>query len=174
MFPLPQPLHPAVVHFPIVLLLIGAAVAVAAAFTRRWHLAGITAALLTLGALGAVVATTTGNEEEEMAGELSGQGEATLEEHEEWGETTRNLAVVTALLAIASVSIGRWPVPARVLGVVTALAAIAAGYAVAQTGHYGGQLVYRHGIGVNTASAGDAGPSAEATGQPEGEDDDDD
>jgi uncharacterized membrane protein len=29
---------------------------------------------------------------------------------------------------------------------------VAAAYAVAQTGHYGGQLVYKHGVGVNTAA----------------------
>jgi len=35
MFQLPDPLHPAIVHFPIVLLLIGAAGAVVSVFTER-------------------------------------------------------------------------------------------------------------------------------------------
>ena len=35
---IPDPLHPAVVHFPIVLLLLGAPLAVVAVFVRRFNL----------------------------------------------------------------------------------------------------------------------------------------
>lgn len=64
MIPLPDPLHPAVVHFPVALLLLGAAVAVLAVFVRRWHLPLFAAIALSLGALGAVAATVTGEKEE--------------------------------------------------------------------------------------------------------------
>ena len=33
---------------------------------------------------------------------------------------------------------------------------MAAAYAVAKTGHYGGQLVYKQGVGINTAAGSDA------------------
>ena len=68
MIPIPNPLHPAVVHFPIVLILFGAAVACAAVVVSRWHLPAIAAVLLGLGAIGAIVATVTGEQEYEMAG----------------------------------------------------------------------------------------------------------
>ena len=68
---IPDPLHPAVVHFPIVLLLLGAPLAVVAVFVRRWNLPVLAAVVVALGAAGAVVATWTGGEAAELAGELS-------------------------------------------------------------------------------------------------------
>jgi len=152
----PDPLHPAVVHFPIVLLLLGAPLAVAAVFWRKNLLPSLVALVLVMGGGGALVATFTGEQEAEMAGELSPAGEQALEEHEEWGERARNFGVVAALLACASAASFRWPAPARGLGAAAALAALAAAFAVAQAGHFGGQVVYKHGVGVNTAAAGES------------------
>lgn len=152
MIPLPDPLHPAIVHFPIALILSGAVVAVVAVFVRRWHLPLFAAGLLAVGAAGAVAATWSGGNDEESLGELTARADEVLEEHEEWGERTRNIAIVAAVLAIVGASLGRYPKAARGVGVAAALAAVAAAYAVAETGHYGGQLVYKHGAGVNTAA----------------------
>lgn len=182
MIPIPSPLHPAVVHFPIVLILIGTAIACAAVLLRRWHLPAIAAVCLSLGAVGSIAATVTGGADEEMVGELGQPAENVLEEHEEWGETTRNLALVAAVFSIAAALLGRFAIPARIVGAIAALIAISASFAVAQTGHYGGQLVYRHGAGVNTAAGAPAGEAAggEAAGGSEGKgsknhkDDDDD
>jgi len=173
MIPIPSPLHPAVVHFPIVLILIGTAVALIAVFVRRWHLPLLAAILLTGGAAGAVVATWTGGEDEEMVGELSQRAEGVLEKHEEWGEFTRNVAIGTAVLALAAAALVAFPKAARGISLLTALAAVVASYGVAQTGHYGGQLVYKNGVGINTsASTGPA--SGEAPAKEKNRDDDDD
>jgi len=154
---IPDPLHPAVVHFPIVLLLLGAPPAVVSLFLRKWHLPLLTAGVLALGGAGAVVATWTGEEAAELAGELSARGEKTLDAHEDWGERARNAGLVGAVLAILSAALGRRPVAARALGAAAAVAAVAAAFSVAQAGHYGGEVVYKHGVGVNTAaSLGDA------------------
>lgn len=152
MFAIPNPLHPAIVHFPIVLILLGTLLAVAAAVIRRWHLPWLTAALLVTGAAGAALAARTGGQQAEMAGEISDRAEALLEQHEEWGEQTRNMAFAAAILALASASLTRFSKAARGLGIATAMVAGAAAYAVAETGHYGGKLVYKHGVGVNTAA----------------------
>ena len=149
---LPSPLHPAVVHFPIVLIVLGAVVAVVAAYTRRWHLPGIAAALFVLGAVGSVVATQTGEREGELVGETSAV-EAILDQHENWAERTQFAAILVALLAVGAVVTSRWPGAARGLGVATAVCALFAAVCVAETGHYGGQLVFRHGAGVNLAPA---------------------
>lgn len=150
---LPSPLHPAVVHFPIVLLLLGSVAAVAAVFIRRWQLPGIAAALFVLGAAGAVLAVQTGGREGEVAGEIPAI-ESLVDQHEEWAERTQVAAIIVALLAVAAVVITRWPMATRALGVATAVGALAAAWCVIETGHHGGQLVYRHGAGVNVAPAG--------------------
>lgn len=172
MLSIPDPLHPAIVHFPIVLILLGTMAAVAAVFIRRWHLPLLAAVLLTAGALGAFAATWTGDSDQEMAGELSPDAEQILEEHEEWGERTRNIAIAAALLAIASASIARFPTVARGLGIASALAAMIASYAVVETGHYGGLLVYKHGVGTNTSTGNN--PSNSTHEHPRKADDDDD
>jgi uncharacterized membrane protein len=166
---LPNPLHPALVHFPIVLILVGAMAAVAAAFLRRWHLPLMAAILLSLGALGALAAVQTGEEEGGLVDLSSESTEAILDEHEDWAETTRSLAIVAAVLAVASACLVRLPRTARAVGAATAIAALAAAYAVAQTGHYGGQLVYGHGVGVNLVAGQADGPVVSA---PRHDDDD--
>ena len=156
MIPFPEPLHPAVVHFPIALLLLGAAVAVLAIFVRRWHFPLFAAVLLSLGAIGAVAATVTGEEEEEKVEHAIPSAEPLLEEHAEWGERARNAGIVAALLAVLAAIAANKPVGGRMLSVLTACAALVAGYCVAQAGHFGGELVYRHGAGV----ALDRGPNS--------------
>ena len=96
LFALPDPLHPAVVHFPIVLLLLAVPVAVAAVFRRPRCLPVVAAVLLGLGAVGAVVAVQTGEDESERVAETPAL-EAVLEEHEEWAERTQVVALVAAV-----------------------------------------------------------------------------
>jgi uncharacterized membrane protein len=167
---LPSPLHPAVVHFPIVLLLLGAGVAVVASFTKRWQLPQLAAVLLVLGAIGTVIAVQTGERDGEIVDETPAI-EALLDEHEEWAERTQIAAVVAALLAaVASATTQwmetvRWQMVARGLRIATGVGALLAAWCVGQTGHYGGQLVYRHGAGVNLTAAGPAGMPAGETAQ---------
>lgn len=170
---IPDPLHPAVVHFPIVLLLLGAPLAVVSVFLRKWHLPVLTAAVLALGGAGAVVATWTGEEAAELAGELSGSGEKTLDAHEEWGERARNAGLVAAVLAVISAALGRRPVAGRALGAAAAIAALGAAFSVAQAGHYGGEVVYKHGVGVNTAAGGSVGDAQSDMQKRQKKDDDD-
>lgn len=155
---IPDPFHPAIVHFPIVLLFLGAPLAIASLFWRRSGFLILVAAVLSLGALGAFVATWTGENDAEMAGEAAGQADQVLDEHEEWGESARNLGIVAAVFAIASAGLSfRWPVAGRSAAALAALVSVGAALAVAQAGHYGGQAVYKHGVGVNAAAAGAAG-----------------
>lgn len=153
MIPFPEPLHPAVVHFPVALLLLGAFVAVIAVFIRGWHLPFFAATILSLGALGAVVATITGEEEEEKVEHAIPAAEPVVEEHAQWGEGARNAGIIAALLAVAAAVVAKKPIGGRTLSALTACAALVAGYYVAQAGRFGGDLVYRHGAGVMTGAA---------------------
>ncbi len=147
---IPNPLHPALVHFPIVLILLGTLVAIPAIFLRRWQLPQITACLLLLGAIGSVAATWSGEEDQEKM-KLPPQAEQIMEEHEEWGESARNLALLAAAGAVAAAVLGRFPKACKGLSGVTALAAVAASFCVMEAGHYGGKLVYLHGVGLGAS-----------------------
>lgn len=162
MISLPSPLHPAVVHFPIVLILLGTLVAVAAAFTSRWHVRWIAAILLTLGTLGTVVATRSGEEDGEAVERVAAISPL-LEAHETWAERTQWISAATAALAIAAALSARWLLAHRALGAACALGALLASYCVYETGHRGGQLVYRHGAGINLAPASATGSAPTAS-----------
>jgi uncharacterized membrane protein len=182
MFTLPSPLHPAIVHFPIVLVVLGAAVAVAAVVINRWHLPWIAAALLALGGIGSYVAAETGEDAEDLAGPLTAPAHALLEQHEEAAERTEVATAIAAVLAIAAAAIGAFsarrsaggttdamaagkaetgggvkPALGLVLRAATALAALTACYFIYETGHAGGQLVYEHGVGVKLTTGSPAG-----------------
>ena len=152
---MPDPLHPAVVHFPIVFILVGTAFALAAVFLRRWALPAFAAGFLAFGALGAWVAVQTGESDGGLLDVLGAQAESTLEGHEMWAERTLVIAVIAAVLAIASALSFRFPRGARGVGALAALVACLASFSVYQTGHRGGALVFHHGAGINgVADAG--------------------
>jgi len=149
MAPLPDPLHPAVVHFPIVLLLLGAPLAVAAVFVPRF--ARLTALVLALGAAGAVVAVQTG--EREKRDEIAvpeGEGRVVLRDHENHGESARNAALAAAALAISAAASRAFSLrrTAVLFAAAAALAALLAAWQVAAAGHTGGRLVYLYGVGL--------------------------
>jgi uncharacterized membrane protein len=100
-----------------------------------------------------------------MVDESSPGTEQVLEAHEEWGESTRNVGIGAAVLAVAAALTANIRMVGRSLSVLAALVALVAGYSVAQAGHYGGELVYRHGAGVKTT--GSIGASAPESAQGE-------
>jgi uncharacterized membrane protein len=186
MFTLPSPLHPAIVHFPIVLVLLGAAAAVAGCGLYRWNLPWIAAVLLTMGSIGAFVAAQTGEDAEDQAGNLSAAADALLEKHEEAAERTEFSSAAAAILAIAAAGAGTFasrrksreitdasavaatPGARRspgkavlMLRAVAALASLTACWFVYQTGRAGGELVYDHGVGVKQLQSPDSSGGAD-------------
>lgn len=147
----PDPLHPALVHFPIVLILLGTICAVAAVFWRKHSLPVVAAVLLGMGALGAWAAVASGESDGGLLENGSPKREALVDEHETWAKRTLTFSIAAAVIAAGSVLAGRWPRIARVVAVVSALTSVVAAYGVYETGHRGGALVYRHGAGVEVA-----------------------
>jgi uncharacterized membrane protein len=147
---LPDPLHPALVHFPIVLILVGTLLALTSVFKPAWIVPHFTAIILGLGALGAMAAAWSGEEDEERAEKSGEAAEQVFERHVEWGERSRNAAMLGALAAtFAALSRKRSSRVSNGAMIATAAISLASSWCVIEAGHYGGQLVYRHGVGVN-------------------------
>lgn len=140
---LPEPylLHPAAVHFPIALLLLGWAAEAAGRGTRRWGwLPDAAAALLWLGALSLWAALGLGLLAEDTAPHVPSAWR-TLNTHETLGYWTAGSFTVLALW--------RWRFPERGRGLFLAAWLAACGLLLA-TGWHGGELVFKHGMGVVT------------------------
>jgi uncharacterized membrane protein len=149
---LPNPLHPAVVHFPIVLVvLLPIFVGVAlfsiyrgAAPRRAWSVPLAIAALAALVAATTFAALRTGEGEEDRVEAVV--SEAAIHEHEEAAERLLVLSGVLLLIAVAGLSRGTLGSSARAL---TAIGSLGLVIVAVQVGAAGGELVYRH----NAASA---------------------
>ena len=174
---LPDPLHPAVVHFPIVLMFLLPLAALGAVWYRRrypehrgaWLLTTTLAGALTLSAW---VAVETGERDEEKVEEAV--PEASLEAHEEAAQRFLLLSAGVLVLAGAGLLRGRIGSAARLATTAGAFGLVGAG---ALVGHSGGQLVYRHGAAAAYVAAGSAaGDAAGGTEQAKagGESSDDD
>lgn len=142
---LPNPLHPAIVHFPIVLVVllpifgIGALWMIrrGASARRAWALPLAIAAGLTLSAF---VAVRTGEAQEERVEEVV--TERVLHGHEEAAERFLVLSGVLLVIAAAGLASGNVGRSARLIATAGAVALI---YAGIQVGRSGGELVYTHG-----------------------------
>ena len=142
---LPDPLHPAVVHLPIALALLAPLWALLAFLAIRFRAlparAWLLVVLLQAAMLGSAwLAVETGEREEERVEEVV--AERHIEAHEELAE---RLLVASGVTLVAAVG-GLLPAAAGAIGRGLTLAATLAVLAMGiQTGHSGGELVYRHG-----------------------------
>lgn len=167
---IPDPLHPAVVHFPIVLMfLLPVAIAAALAAIRRgaaprraWLLAVVGAAALSASSWAAV---QTGEAQEDRVERAVAH--AALEAHEEPAELFLLLTGGMLALAMAGFAGGRLGRAARAVSLVGSLALIGAG---AWVGHTGGELAYRHGAAAAYAD----GPTVDVLGARAGAEHDED
>lgn len=139
---LPDPLHPALVHFPVVFAVLLFPLAIGAllllrrggAPRRAWAAVVAVHALLLLSSWAALQSGEAG---EERVEELV--AEPLLEDHEEAAERFLTLVGLTFVLSAAGLARGRAGRIARPLGALAAAGVLAAGFAV---GHSGGELVY--------------------------------
>ncbi|WP_373515302.1 hypothetical protein [Persicitalea sp.] len=134
-------LHPLVVHFAIVLILVGAVLQLANVYFMKREVSWI--AFVTT-AVGFVAAYLAAGPYHPHAHELSEHAKQVLDQHDQWADWTLWLGGVGAALQglnLFFLTDKRWA-----LGLVAAVL-LGAGYAVSQAGHFGSQLVYIEGVG---------------------------
>jgi uncharacterized membrane protein len=156
---LPDPLHPAVVHFPIALALVALLFEAALRHPRGRALEPAAVILIVLAALGAVATVVTGNLAHDAAA-VPSAARGLIERHEDLGTIAMWALVVLASARLVLARLGRHRGAAAWLYLV--LLAGAAG-AVGYNGHLGGQVVFRHGVGTDPIQRSTVPTAAPAT-----------
>lgn len=137
--------HPLIVHLPLVLLPLSAALDLAALARKEagWH--RLAFVLLWLGILSAAAAVLSGN----SAADPYRQDPALrvpVEAHEDWATGVLLLFLALGLVRVPLEMQRRFAGPRFILWL---LAALAGCVLVWVTGHSGGELVFRFGVGVH-------------------------
>ena len=132
-------LHPAVIHYPIALGVVGAATLVLYAVLRKPWLRWFGPVLLSLALAGAGAAYFSGQSAEDRA-EEAGVPEAEIARHESTAIWSIGVLALATLLAWATVAgrRGEW---------IAAPLAVAAAGLILWAAHLGGRLVYVYGAG---------------------------
>src|SRR2546423_4740890 len=156
------PLHPQIVHFAIALLFCGVLFRwLSLVGTGRLAFTGPAAAtLLLVGTAASVLAVQSGLAAHGPVERVPG-ARAAVQDHEQWGQRTRNIFLGVALLEIVALAVRRTRyVPyQRAVLVASGVAGLAGAYALYQAGDKGGDLVYSYagGVGIQSGDASDIG-----------------
>ena len=158
---LPNPLHPAIVHFPLVLAFLLPLFAAGAVWSikrgarprRAWSIPVIASLALVASAW---VAVETGEAQDERVERVV--AEQPLSAHEEMAESFLGASGAVALVAAAGLVGGVIGSMARVA---TAIGSLVLVLGAARVGHSGGQLVYRYGAANAYVPAGASSAASE-------------
>lgn len=143
-------MHPQVVHFTIVLTIIGAMFRVISLLGRPAFASPTAATLLILAALSGYASTQTGTAAHGPVERVPGARSA-VQEHEEWGDRTRTALFILAAIEIAGLAMRNRPQAKMVNGIAAIAALICVGF-VYETAEHGGKLVYSYAGGVGIRS----------------------
>ena len=145
----PQALHAAIVHFPIALAIVGIPLVYLSAVLGRersalcWVTVGCYALLAGVAYLAVLTGRTVAGQASPL---LSQEAAKLLELHEDMAELVWMFAAGTTALLLLSLIKVRW---VHILFMALAMiASLLTGVWVGMVGHYGGTLVYEHGVGT--------------------------
>jgi uncharacterized membrane protein len=146
--------HPQVVHFVIALLFVGVIARIVSVIPMggRLAFAGPMAALLILlGTAATVIAAKSGTDAHEKAESIPGV-RAAVQDHERWGERTRNIFLGIAAVELLALVLAGKPKVAQGLRILSAVAGVGGLWAVTEVGDLGGDIVYEYAGGVGVRS----------------------
>jgi hypothetical protein len=153
-------LHPLIVHFAIVLIIVAAAMQLLNLFLLKKYLSWIVGVILFIGCATAWLASTKYHPHTHG---ISDHAKLVLEQHDRWADWTNRSALVALVLQIlylffvsrrnseveivtenSSTTIKRYQ---RISALVITIVLLVSAYSVSRAGHYGAQLVHIEGIG---------------------------
>lgn len=137
-------IHPMIVHFPIALVIFGFIAELTGFATRKELFSKMASYLVIAGALGVIAAYISGNAAGDSIEEAGALG-AAMELHEEAAKIAMIISAIAGSLKLGLLIIKKYEV---IFKYVSAVAVMAAVIAISVTGHYGGELVYKHAAGV--------------------------
>jgi len=143
-------LHPQIVHFTIVLVIIGVAFRLLSLAGRPAFASPAAATLLMLAAASSVLSVQSGTAAHGPVERVPGSRAAVVE-HEEWGERTRTILLVLGVIELAGLALRRSP-KVKIAHAVAAVVGLVGVYAVYETGEHGGALVYSYAGGIGLRS----------------------
>lgn len=134
-------IHPLIVHFAIVLIIVAAGIQLLNIYFMKKEIAWIITAILFAGVLTAWLA---GKNFHPHTHGISEHAKLVLDQHDKWADWTIYSGIVALIFQAINLFVfkdKRWAV-----AVVTLVLAVSA-YSVSRAGHYGAQLVHIEGIG---------------------------
>jgi uncharacterized membrane protein len=148
-------LHPQVVHFTIVLTIIGALFRVISLLGRPSFASPAAATLLLMAALSSFVSARSGTAAHGPVERVPGARSA-VQEHEEWGEGTETALFVLGAIELIGLAVRKRP-QVKIVHAVAAIASFVCVAFVYETGEHGGKLVYSYagGVGIRTGDEKD-------------------
>ncbi len=146
----PAAMHPQVVHFTIVLVIVGVAFRLLSLIGTPSFVSPAATTLLVLAALSAVVSVQTGTAAHGPVERVPGSRPAVVA-HEESGEFARTVLLLLGAVELAALALRRSPTVKLVHGL-AAVVGLAAVFAVYEAGEHGGELVYSYAGGVGIRS----------------------
>jgi len=148
--------HPQIVHFVIALGIVGVVLRLVSLSGKLKWTGPAAATLLLIAAAASYAAARSGHDAHGPVERVPGAAEA-VEDHEEWGDRTRNILLVIAGLELIGLALRKKEKAAYAMHVLSALVGLGAVYSIYETGEHGGVLVYDHagGVGIRSGEPGD-------------------